>query len=303
MPPDRTVADYAQHWLATSSAPPYVTPYTSKIRRQFVELYLVPKLGELLMADVGTPELVALQHELFGRKLATSTVRHVFTNLVSPMWRHAKREGLISAMPDLDMAWPRPLEPKPNSFSVAERDVILTAFAKRGPSARALTGLVMLAGLRPSEAAALDWERVNIETGELRIDRSLVDGNFGPTKTAKAVRSIVVGDQLRKILAECRPERPASGALVCPNRFGGMLDARRWGNRSFTPSLRALKITARGFYCCRHTFISFAVSVRNANIAKVAAYCGTSVVMIEKHYLRHLVALTDPTRIAPAADL
>jgi integrase len=293
--PTDTVATYAAHWLATVSAPPYVTPYTTKVRRQFAELYLLPKLGERLVAEVGTPDLVALQGELFARQLATSTVRHVFGNLVAPMLRQAKREGVITTLPDLDLQWPKPDDAKPDAFTVAERDAILADYAGRGAAWHSMSALVLLAGLRPSEAAAVSWDKLDLESGELRIDRSLVDGNFGPTKTRKATRTIVVGDRLRGILREVRPARPARGDLLITNQNGALVDANRWSNRIFRPTLARLGIRPRGLYCGRHTFISIAVSVKNANIAKVAAYCGTSVVMIERHYLRHLVALTDPT--------
>lgn len=298
-----TVATYAEHWISTSSAPPYVTPYTTKMRRQFLELYLIPKLGQQLIAEVGTPDLVDLQRSLFERNLATSTVRHVFGNLVSPMLRQAKREGLIPFMPDLDLVWPRKVDPKVDSFTVAERDAIVGDFATQRPGWRALNAMVMLAGMRPSEAAALSWDDFDAASGDVRIHRSFVDGHFGPTKTRAARRTIAFGERLRGVLDECRPTGAARGVLVAADDDGAPIDPRRWSARAFRRSLRRLNIRGRGLYCGRHTFISVAVSVRNANIAKVAAYCGTSVAMIERHYLRHLVTLSDPTGHAPASDL
>ena len=71
-------------------------------------------------------------------------------------------------------------------------------------------------------------------------------------------------------------------------------------NKNQAVVLKSLGLRTRGLYCGRHTYISIAVSVREANIARVAAYCGTSVRRIEANYLRWLTDLTDPT--APEGD-
>lgn len=294
-PAPSSLSAYAAHWLTTKCAPPYVRPYTAQVRAQFIRLYLLPDLGARELESITTADLDALQQRLIQRGLAVSTTKTLFGSCVAPMLRQAKREGRISRLPELRLHWPEAAPTLPDPFTVVERDRILDFYAKKRAEWRAMTGLVMLAGLRPSEAAGLDWDHVDIETGRVEIAQSMVDRRPGPTKTRAARRTIVVGDQLRQILADVRPVRPAPGELVVCDRGGRPIHTVKWSKSTFHRHVDRLGIRSRGLYCGRHTFISIAISVGDANIARVAAYCGTSVRRIESNYLRWLTDLTDPT--------
>ncbi len=294
-PAPSSVAAFAARWLETKCAPPYVRPYTAQVRAQFLRLYVLPALGEREITSITTADLDELQQDLIARRLAVSTTRALFSGVIGPMMRQARREGVIAELPEMRLHWPDADGPRPDPFTLAERDRILDFYAGKRPAWRALTGLVLLAGLRPSEAAGLDWDHVDVATGRVEIARSMVARVPGRPKTRAARRTIVVGDQLRRILADVRPARPASGELVACERDGRPLHSVKWSQSTFHRHLDGLGIRGRGLYCGRHTFISIAVSVLDANIARVAAYCGTSVKRIESNYLRWLTDLTDPT--------
>jgi integrase len=75
------------------------------------------------------------------------------------------------------------------AFSEAEVQALLAA-AK--PRERALIGLLVLTGLRPGEAFALDWSAVDLEAGNLKVLRSWDPRSltFVPPKTKAGARAL-----------------------------------------------------------------------------------------------------------------
>ena len=204
-PAPRSVAAYAQRWLETKCAPPYVRPYTAQVRAQFLRLYVLPELGHRDIDSITTADLDALQQGLIERRLAVTTTKTLFSSVIGPMMRQARREEWVTALPEMRLHWPETDGPRPDPFTVAERDRILEFYRGKRPAWRAMTGLVFLAGLRPSEAAGLDWGHVDLDSGRVEIMRSMVDRRADRPKTRASRRTIVVGDQLRQILRQARP--------------------------------------------------------------------------------------------------
>jgi integrase len=65
---------------------------------------------------------------------------------------------------------------------------------------------------------------------------------------------------------------------------GGPVYTRDWAeDYGFFDVLTRLKVRQRKFYATRHTFISWSLTA-GANPFGVAAYCGTSVQMIQEYY-------------------
>ena len=133
------------------------------------------------------------------------------------------------------------------------------------------------------------------------IRRSRHLGVDSSPKTARSERTIPLPPELVQILKGCQPLHFAPHDFVFTNRRGGPVVQDEWSKTFWHRALRATGIRPRKFYATRHTYISLALSY-GANPKHVAEYCGTSVMMIERHYGRFMGASdVDPLTAARAA--
>jgi integrase len=100
-------------------------------------------------------------------------------------------------------------------------------------------------GLRPSEAAGLSWDDVDLAQGIAYVNHSFVLGTLGEPKTQSAERSIELHPGMLTLLRALRPLRPEPGAIVFPN-----LEGRRIRSETFSEiwadCLSACRIRHRG---------------------------------------------------------
>lgn len=170
----QTVASYLDRWLA-QSVKPNVRPWTYKGYEAVVRVHLVPTLGRVELLDL-TPQQV---QDLLGRKLAEGlapkTVQSIRGVLRSAL-NEAMRWDLISrnaaALARAPRAERKPISP----LGPDEARQLLAAAALDRLGALYTVALAM--GLRQGEALGLTWDRVDLESSVIRVDRQLqrVDG-------------------------------------------------------------------------------------------------------------------------------
>ncbi len=141
--------------------------------------------------------------------------------------------------------------------------------------------------MRPSEATALRWGNVDLETGTATVTRSRHLGEENTPKTAGSRRTVRLFPIVVEILKRIKQLRVTESDYVFTNTEGGPIDADQWRKDYWYKALRALGIRERKFYATRHTYISVALSA-GVNIKWLDEQCGTSVAMIEKHYGRYI---------------
>lgn len=285
-----TFGDYAAAWHARHCVPPWVTPQTSSVRLSLLRARILPRLGHLRLEEITTEVLTAWQLELL-RELKPQSVRHLFFTGLGPILRRAYLDGLIPAQPMSRMRWPRIDPAPPDPYTDAEVDLLLGWFRRHKPAYEPLVALVCLAGLRPSEACGLRW--MDIQGRQVLIERAAIEGKIGKTKTQRSVRRIQVGRRLDGILRHCRGKAEAyigaEGQVPVRSRSIGGYWCRR--------ACRELGLPNRGLYGGRRHAISAAIT-DGAAPGLVAAYCGTSISKIERHYYRYLGGLVDPREAA-----
>jgi integrase len=147
-------------------------------------------------------------------------------------------------------------------------EVMKLAEALDGPVRTAYL-LSARAGLRPTEAVALTWADVDLESRQIRVSKQLIPGAEGPTRS-DVPRTVPIPEVLAKHLAAIRPVPRADNALVCPpprrkkkNGTRGAYRGTYLGDKSIRAALaRAFKATGippADFYDYgRHTFASLA---------------------------------------------
>lgn len=285
-----TFGAYALAWHSRYCSPPWVTAYTSKVRLGVLRAQVLPALGHLRIEDVTVAELERVQRDMM-RRMKPASVSHTFRSAIGPVLKQAVVDGLIPAHPMRALRWPRVDPPKPDPYSDAEVDLLLEWFRRHAPQFEVAVALVMLAGLRPSEACGLKWG--DIDKNSVLIERAVVDGQVTTTKTKRSIRKISVSKRLGAIL---RRRRGQADEWVCLHR-GRLVRTQALGCYWMRRACQDVGVRHRGLYAGRRHAISAAIS-DGAEIGHVAAYCGTSITRIERHYYRYLGALSDPREAA-----
>ncbi len=295
MPPtSKTVREFAEEWLEEFAGPPYRARYIQKNRREQLQIYVLPAIGDMQLEAI-TPDVVSrVQRDLLTRGLAHSTVK-TSLGIFAELWKGARRAGLVRGRPHAELVWPKKPRKKPTVFTSEERDRILRACGEKRPEFLPMVALSLLAGLRPSEAAGMRWGDIDLDTGRLEISRALVNREVTNGKTEKSLRSILLSPRLVKLLSDCRPQVARNYTLMSVNGWDKPVDSKAFSSYAWRTLLERIGIKYRSFYAARHTYITLSL-MAGAHVAELAEYCGTSIMEIERSYLSWIGAVEDPTR-------
>ena len=124
--------------------------------------------------------------------------------------------------------------------------------------------LCLYTGLRIGELLALEWSDIDMNKGELRVNKTChygkdKTGQFGRItdipKTQSSIRTIPIPKQLMPLLRDTK--KKSRSTHIVSN--GENLIAIRSYQRSFSVLLKKLNIPHRGFHSLRHTFATRAL--------------------------------------------
>lgn len=254
---DRTVATNAitvggllDAWLEHATLAPWTRrTYTSKI-----EVHVRPALGDVKLAKLTTARLDALYRELLERgrlmkngkraPLSAQSVKHVHT-IIRAACTQAEKWQWIDRNP-AKLASPPPVAARADDLPPIA--AILTIFEKLTIDMRDLAFVAIVTGARRGELCGLRWTDINLETGEVRIERAAVDlqvdqpVTFKTTKTGKPRRLAI--DALTIAVLNARHARQAEKALAVGTAFdpAGYVFSDAAGARE---ALRPMLVTER----------------------------------------------------------
>ncbi len=161
-------------------------------------------------------------------------------------------------------------------------------------------------GLRPSEARALRWSRLNLEQRTLRVDAQMSSKNkLVAPKTRRSRRTISIDDETIALLDRWQPEQAERRSVagdgwdgehdfVLTSRNGTAFDGSNLRD-SLANRCERLDLDVYLPYELRHTAITFQLD-QGAETWEVADWAGTSERMIELIY-RHRTSRV--SRLAP----
>jgi integrase len=95
------------------------------------------------------------------------------------------------------------------------KEDVAAVFAALPSSVNIVYALSALAGLRPGEAIALEWDAVDFESGTIRVRRRRRNGNLGVRKSGKD-RMVPILRSLAAVLKAWRKRNPEA-ELVAPS--------------------------------------------------------------------------------------
>jgi len=194
-----TVGKFLDQWMI-EVVQPSVRPWTYRGYEVHVRLHIKPALGNLALEAVSPRHVQALLNQKLAEGLAPKTVRYIRGTLRTA-FKQATRWGLIVRNPVDAVDGPKVERFEIRPFTPDEARQFLSAI--RGERLEALYSVALTMGLRQGEALGLRWQDVDLDLGNLRINKQLqrINGKFQlvEPKTPRSRRtlalpaSIVVG--------------------------------------------------------------------------------------------------------------
>jgi integrase len=211
---------------------------TLKTYREIVGRHIRPHLGEEKLSRLSGPRVIEFRDALMATRshaMASKAVRHL-----SMILAEAMRRGLVGKNVAREVKVRRPRGEKRQRLArraeippIEHLHAMLKAadrLSGEDPRLAVLLRVVMLAGLRASEARGFAWQDVDLKTPSLtvtqRADRWC---ELGAPKSDAGHRTIPIGPSLATTLKAWKLRCPLSPLnLMFPNSRGGVIDQKNF---------------------------------------------------------------------------
>ncbi len=296
-----TVGEYVTQWLQ-GSAKGTVRVSTFERYEQINRLHIVPALGRMKLKSLTPSHVRNLYRDRLDSGLAPATIHKLHTFL-HKAFAQAVADGLIPRNVTDSLKLPRIDREEIDPLTAEEANRLIEAAEEARDRLSALYLLAIHTGLRQGELLALRWEDLDLETGTLRVRRTLTrtKGTYstGEPKTKKSRRTVrlttgavvALRGHLERQLEEI--DRLGSlyrnGGLVFANETGGIINPSNLRNRSFAKLLRHAGLPpGTRFHDLRHTCATLLLS-RNVNPKIVSEMLGHATIAITLDTYSHVL--------------
>ena len=200
--PSLTVADYLAEWLVHIRQ--HVRPSTYTAYESNVRLHLTPRIGKKKLGRLTVRDVRLMVDAMRADGRNARSIQYVHSTLRAAL-EHACREEILprNVAKLVRIEAPTPIKRR-EPLSAEEARKLLAA--TRGQHHDALWALLLMLGLRRSEACGLTWSDVDFPAGTLRVSKSVqrVDGQLRelPTKTRRSNRTVPLPDRCLYALAD-----------------------------------------------------------------------------------------------------
>ncbi|MCY0909928.1 MAG: site-specific integrase [Sulfobacillus thermotolerans] len=231
------VSEYLIEWMDTYQRHE-VTPQSLRNDRGFLNLHIIPSIGEKRMASLSPMDCQKIVNRL-AQEGKTRTAVMVF-NMMKKAFRKAVELGYLVKNPMDAVTKPRDRAKERPALTVEQAATFLEA--AQTDSLYAFLSFLLLTGTRPEEAQGLKWEDVNLSDKTVSIRRSMkrVPGGgweFADLKTTTSRRNLDLGERLADILRKHKKEQAkvrllmgedwTDNGLVFANQAGNPVDTSR----------------------------------------------------------------------------
>ena len=207
---DMPFGEWLDHWYETYSKPS-IRPRTQRTYEGYIRLYIKPKLGSIPLNKLTTNDIqqfcawMKSDDHMGGGSIADSQIRNCYS-LCHRALEKARAEHLIPRNPT-DGCKLSPVRYEEMNILSREAMQKLLIQAKEEKYYE-LFLLELATGLRLGEIAALQWDDLNLETGEMQINKQVVTVKgkltVSPPKTKAAVRTLILPSSVLKVMREYR---------------------------------------------------------------------------------------------------
>jgi integrase len=297
----RPLNQFLDYWLDEIVAME-VADSTRNLYRSLLNKHVRPALGSIRLDRIRPAHVQRMFTDLSKRAerdLAPRTYQLVYRAMRKAM-RKAVGLRILRTNPCAEVSLPRKRAVRPHrALSRAELQRLLAA--ADGTPFEALWHLLAVTGMRPQEALALTWDRIDFEASTLRIDQAITEdaeGNpvLGVPKTERSRRTVPVpAEVLRRLKAHRAAQAEHAlrrgqdydreAALVFAGRDGQALCDHNLRNREWTKLRKAAGIENASPYSLRHTAATELVEA-GVNPTAAAALLGHSVEMLLTVYAK-----------------
>lgn len=126
-----TVREYFARWI-TDKQPPIVRPAQARDYRRHIEQYVLPRLGDVAIADLSPRDILGVRGELLNDGLSVKYVKNILGASFKAMIRDAREiDRVLERDPFVGVRWPRVEVPGPDPLTPTERARILRWFEVR----------------------------------------------------------------------------------------------------------------------------------------------------------------------------
>lgn len=268
VPVTTTLAQYADRWLhliGCTVKPRTLTSYAGMLR-----LHVLPVLGAWRVQYIDKGTIKNLLANKLAAGLSRNTVRILHAAL-RVLLAAAVDDGVIPLNPaeklgrHLRLVTSKAVRQEEiKAMTREQRQVFLAAAAQSTPGYSPLFVTLAGTGMRLGEALALQWDDVNLERRDIRVERALSRGRIETPKAGHG-RTVDISQMLTQMLAQLEQQRaaqmlelkwPILPSWVFCTRAGTPMDESK-----VRRAMRKVLIEAglpRHFspHCLRHTYAS-----------------------------------------------
>lgn len=246
-------ADYAEAWLANYAGRTSrgVRPATLADYERTTKVYLTPRFGSMLLAEITLGDVRAFAKALVEKGLAPNTVRNVITPLRA-MMASALEEGLIRYSPAAGLRLPTP---ERGTIKHLEPKQLESLYDKTPEEWRLWVRLLVYTGARIGEFVEVRWGDVDLDASTLTISRRRYRGTIDRPKSAFGTRTIPL---TRQLVADLRRHKLASrwssdADPIFATSEGTPHQPSNVSRRVFKPVAKAAGVAWASFHTLRHT--------------------------------------------------
>jgi integrase len=220
-PTKATFGEVAEAWIETQGE---LRPRTLDAYRSALRVHLLPRFGRLKISQLTEDHVALLIAEMRAKGRAAWTVRSALTPL-HRTFSYAVRRGMIESNPmDRLERGERPSVGR-REMRILDRAEIGAMLEAADEQYRPLLATAVFTGLRLGELLGLTWANVDFDAGMVGVRRQLDrNGQRVETKTAQAVRDVVLMPALGRTLKEHRLRSSPDAELVFHSATGKGLD-------------------------------------------------------------------------------
>lgn len=297
LPDEVLISTQLQRWLHDKTSE--IGPKTHENYRYLIEKYIGPLIGHLRLQKLKPGDVHRFYAALAARYTA-SLLRQVRTILVQA-FDAAVLDEVLTRNPAKGVRLPSGQASGETSRSLAPDEARAFLDVAASHPLDALPELLILTGLRRSEACGLRWDHLDLEQGLLSVQErvAMVGGRamLGPLKTRASLRTVPLAPSTVALLQRWRAEQARRHSAMTQrstenNRVFTNLNGRPLHPDALSRLVSSLGRDARlGRVRChdlRHTFASLHLA-RGVPAEVVQAWLGHASVTVTLDVYRHIL--------------